>query len=105
MVLRSRSITSGTTLQHVISDFWRDNCSMRIDLYTKAVLTIIAIALAVIASNQFISPGGASAQGTFAGLQFSSAGGYSYFFDSRTGEVWSYSIGDGKMQAMRQLTK
>jgi len=78
---------------------------MRIDLYTKAVLTIIAIALAVIASNQFISPGGASAQGTFAGLQFSSAGGYSYFFDSRTGEVWSYSIGDGKMQAMRQLTK
>jgi hypothetical protein len=78
---------------------------MRIDLYTKAVLTIIAIALAVLASNQFISPRVASAQGTFAGLQFSSAGGYSYFFDSRTGEIWSYSIGDGKMQAKRQLTK
>jgi hypothetical protein len=82
-----------------------DNCSMRIDLYTKAVLTIIAIALAVIASNQIVSPRVASAQGTFAGLQFTSGGGWSYFFDSRTGEIWSYSIGDGKMQAKRRLTK
>jgi hypothetical protein len=78
---------------------------MRIDLYTKAVLTIIAIALAVIASNQIVSPRVASAQGTFAGLQFTGGGGWSYFFDSRTGEIWSYSIGDGKMQAKRRLTK
>jgi len=82
-----------------------DNCSMRIDLYTKAVLTIIAITLSVIASNQLVSPRVAGAQGTFGGVQFSSAGGYSYFFDSRTGEIWSYSIGDGKMQAKRRLTK
>jgi hypothetical protein len=78
---------------------------MRIDLYTKAVLTIIAVMVTVIASNQLISPRVATAQGTFAGLQFTSGGGYSYFFDSRTGEIWSYSIGDGKMQAKRRVTK
>jgi hypothetical protein len=78
---------------------------MRIDLYTKAVLTIIAVMVTVIASNQLISPRVASAQVTFAGLQFTGGGGYSYFFDSRTGEIWSYSIGDGKMQAKRRVTK
>ncbi len=82
-----------------------DNCSMRIDFYTKAVLTIIAITLSVIASNQLISPRVANAQGSLAGLQFTGGGGWSYFFDSRTGEIWSYSIADGKMQAKRRLTK
>ena len=61
---------------------------MRIDLYTKAVLTIIAVMLSVIASKQLVSPRVASAQGTFAGVQFTViAGGGSDFFDSRTGEI------------------
>jgi len=44
-----------------------DNCSMRIDLYTKAVFTVIAIMVTVIASNQLFNPRVASAQGSFAG--------------------------------------
>ena len=42
---------------------------MRTDPYTKAALTVIAIMLAVIASNQLVSPRVASAQGGFAGVQ------------------------------------
>jgi hypothetical protein len=65
-----------------------NNGSMRIDLYTKAVLTIIAVMLAVIASNQLVSPRIASAQGGFAGVQWNGSDG---FFDSRTGEIWVYN--------------
>jgi hypothetical protein len=76
---------------------------MRIDLYTKAVLTIIAIMLSVIASNQLISPRVASAQGSFAGVQFTGPGGS--FFDSRTGEIWVYALDDGRPFYKRRITK
>ena len=63
---------------------------MRTDKYTKAVLTVIALLLAVIAGKTVISPEAtASAQGAFAGVQYTN-GGLS-FFDSRTGEVWEYN--------------
>jgi len=52
--------------------------TMRIDLYTKAVLTIIAIMLAVIASTQLVSPRVANAQAPFAGVQWNGLS----FFDS-----------------------
>lgn len=64
-----------------------DNCSMRIDLYTKAVLTIIAIMVTVIASNQIVNPRVASAQGSFAGVLWNGQS----FFDSRTGEIREYN--------------
>ena len=65
---------------------------MRIDLYTKSVLTVIAVLLAVIAFKQYVSPDAvAHAQGSFAGLQFTAGdGGSINFFDSRTGEIWKY---------------
>jgi hypothetical protein len=62
--------------------------SMRIDLYTKAVLTVIALLLAAIVFKQYASPDAvALAQGPFAGVQFTGRGsGYRSFFDTRTGE-------------------
>jgi hypothetical protein len=75
---------------------------MRIDLYTKAVLTIIAIMLSVIASNQLVSPLVASAQGSFAGVQYT--GFPNSFFDSRTGEIWEYYTA-GEFQGKLRLTK
>jgi hypothetical protein len=78
---------------------------MRIDLYTKAVLTIIAVMLAVIAANQLASPRVASAQGPFTGVQFDAKA--NSFFDSRTGEVWYYDSvnGTGKLAFKERLTK
>ena len=65
---------------------------MKPDTYTKAVLTVIALALLMIVCNQYAHPTVVHAQGAFAGVQFNydrSSGGY--FFDARTGEVWNYS--------------
>ena len=77
---------------------------MRIDLYTKAVLRISAVMLTVIASDRFINPRVASAQGTFAGVQWN---GNTSFFDSRTGEIWFYDrYADGvKLGGKWRLTK
>jgi hypothetical protein len=62
---------------------------MKPDIYTKAVLTVIAIMLAVIACKPLISPDTtASAQGSFAGIQYAGGG---QFFDTRTGEIWVYT--------------
>jgi len=65
-----------------------NNNSMRPDIYTKAVLTVIAVMLTVIAVKPLISPDTtASAQsGQFVGVQY----GNLDFFDSRTGEVFSF---------------
>ncbi len=64
---------------------------MRIDWYTKGLLTVIALLLGVIALRPYISPNVvAHADGSFAGVQFSGSG----FFDSRTGDIWGYYDGD-----------
>jgi hypothetical protein len=65
------------------------------DTYTKAVLTVIAVLLAVIAGKQYFTPETiANAQGPFAGVQYTS-NAYLSFFDPRTGEIWNYG-GDGQ---------
>jgi hypothetical protein len=65
---------------------------MRIDWYTKGVLTVIAVLLGVIELKQYVSPDTvAHAQGAYAGLQFGAAGHDQQFFDPRTGEIWYYS--------------
>lgn len=63
---------------------------MRIDWYTKGVLTVIAVLLAVIAFRQYVSPDAVvQAQGAFAGVPFTNQN-WPTFFDSRTGDVWMY---------------
>jgi N-methylhydantoinase B/oxoprolinase/acetone carboxylase alpha subunit len=70
---------------------------MKPDLYTKAVLTIIAFLLLLIACNQYAPEATARAAGQFANLQAAGQDGMK-FFDSSTGEIWSYAIRDGKEQ-------
>jgi len=62
---------------------------MRIDLYTKTILTIIALLLAVFALKPILQPQAAMADG-FAGIQFSYSGGNHAFFNATTGDVWEY---------------
>jgi hypothetical protein len=70
---------------------------MRIDWYTKGVLTVIAVLLGLIALRPYVSPDAvAHAQGPFAGVQFDAPSGDPAFFDSRTGDYWLYRD-DGKV--------
>jgi hypothetical protein len=74
---------------------------MRLDLYTKAVLSVIALALVMIACNQYVHPQTtASAQAQFAGVQFAIGEGGLVFFDTRSGEVWAY---EGQTGALGNL--
>jgi hypothetical protein len=64
---------------------------MRIDWYTKGVLTVIAVLLGVIALRPYVSPDVvAHAQGSFAGVQYARTPQSDSFFDPRTGDVWHY---------------
>ena len=81
---------------------WR--ISVQIDLYTKGVLTVIAVLLAEIAVRVYISPDAVvQAQGSFAGLQFDADG--PTFFAPRTGEIWRYDNGAGTVYKKYRLTK
>jgi hypothetical protein len=65
---------------------------MKPDIYTKAVLTVIATALVALVVNQYVKPSAtAQAQAKFAGVQFAAerSGGFE-LFDSRTGDIWIY---------------
>jgi hypothetical protein len=66
---------------------------MRIDLFTKVILTIIALLLAVIALRPVFQPRPVMAQGSLNGVQFSTTGGYLLAIDPRTGDIWEYWIG------------
>lgn len=78
---------------------------MKPDLYTKAVLTVIALMLTVTACNQLVKPAAtANAQSAqFAGVLFSKTNGVVTFFDTRTGEVWKYDE-DGPVMSELKLT-
>jgi hypothetical protein len=76
---------------------------MRIDWYTKGVLTVIAVLLGVIALRPYVSPDAVHAQGSFAGLQYGGGGMNAEFFDTRTGEIWEYF--NGKVTYKLQLIK
>jgi len=78
---------------------------MRIDWYTKGVLTIIAVLLGVIALRPYVSPDAvAHAQGSFTGVQYSGPSNVYSFFDPRTGEVYAY-FSDAGPTAHFRLTK
>jgi hypothetical protein len=63
---------------------------MRIDLYTKVILTLIVLLLAVIALKPIFQPQPALAQGRFNGVQFCAIEGGLYAADMRTGDIWVY---------------
>jgi hypothetical protein len=64
---------------------------MRIDLYTKTILTLIALLLAVFTLKPILQPQPAMAQGNYSGIQFSyGTGGNHAFFNTNTGDVWEY---------------
>jgi hypothetical protein len=64
---------------------------MRIDRYSKVVLTVIALLLGLIVCRQYGSPETVAAQGSLIGVQMAVTPlGYT-FFDTRSGEVWEYS--------------
>jgi hypothetical protein len=76
---------------------------MRIDLFTKVVLTVIALLLAVIALRPIVQPQAVMAQGSLNGVQFSGAGGDLYAIDTRTGDIWVYDTENGNLEG--SLTK
>jgi hypothetical protein len=76
---------------------------MRIDLYTKTILTLIALLLAVIALKPIIQSTPALAQTSMSGLQFTTYGGNDYFFDQKTGDIWMYR--NGHVTSHSKLTK
>jgi len=82
---------------------------MKPDLYTKIVLSIIAFVVTVIACKSVVSPETtATAQVSFAGVQFTSTYGTNTFFDTRTGEVWVYHGNDeapGQLIVKFKVTK
>ena len=61
---------------------------MRIDLYTKTILTLILLVLALIALKPYIQPPAAMAAGNWGGIQFSYSSGEPAFFNTQTGDVW-----------------
>lgn len=64
---------------------------MRIDLYTKTMLTLIVLLLATIACSSIVRPVGVAADGPFAGVQVSLIPMVGMFaFDGKTGEIWIY---------------
>ena len=61
-------------------------------MYTKIILTVIALLLTVIALTPFVQPQPAMAQGSFSGVQMAVTGENTYFFDTRTGDLWQYDV-------------
>lgn len=76
---------------------------MRIDRYTKVVLTVIAIALTTIACNSLIHPSGVVADSPLAGVQASAGMGGILLFDTKTGQMWGYE--GKKAEYIGKITK
>jgi hypothetical protein len=60
---------------------------MRIDLYTKTLLTLIAALLAIAVLRPMLRPSAVQAGGKFDGVVFSGAPGGFWAFDTRTGDA------------------
>jgi len=87
---------------------------MRIDLYTKTILTLILLVLMVIALKPMIRPTPVSADSGLIGVQFSAVPGGFYLLDGKTGTLWEYDFANdsyyitnhGKITRLgEQLTK
>jgi hypothetical protein len=78
---------------------------MRIDLYTKTILTLIALLLAVIALKPIVQPQPTIAQGNLSSIQFSGARIGFWAFDTRTGDVWIYNTQTGGCDGHFKITQ
>lgn len=78
---------------------------MKTDLYTKLVLTIIAVMLTVIACKEFTKPSVIAYADSSSGMQFA-AGNYAFYhlYDPRTGVVTSYET-DGSVRGTARIGK
>ena len=72
---------------------------MRIDIYTKIVLTAIALFLAVIALRPMFQPAPAAAQTALDGVQFTPSSSSFNAFNTANGDVWLYSYDQGRYAA------
>jgi hypothetical protein len=65
-----------------------------IDLYTKSVLTVIAVPLVAITCHQYMRPEAAvyAQSAEFSRLQFAREDSNLFFFDTHTGEIWEYYL-------------
>jgi hypothetical protein len=68
---------------------------MRFDLYTKAVLTVIAGALLLIAGKPFFQPTTVAAQTSISSVHLSGFAGGFWAFDTKTGDVYMYDLSMG----------
>ena len=77
---------------------------MRIDFYTKTILTLIVLLLTVIVVKPILQPQATMAEGKYAAIQFSYSGGNHAFFDTRSGDVWEYGD-DGHFRQHSKITE
>ena len=77
---------------------------MKIDLYTRIVMTLICLFLGMIALKPLLvpDPGYAAYDDKFGSMEFAVNMRGAYFFDTRTGEIWNY-IGEGGNIVVQKL--
>jgi hypothetical protein len=63
---------------------------MRIDLYTKSLLTLIVVFLGFAVLRPMLEPSPVQAVGKFDGVVFSASPAGFWAFDTRTGDAWEY---------------
>ena len=80
---------------------------MKLDWYTKAVLTIIAFALVGNLLKPLITPPSvqAAGEGKFGHVQASVGFGGVLFFDTKTGDVWGYDFPQGTLAGAFRLVE
>jgi hypothetical protein len=64
---------------------------MRIDVYTKTILTLIALLLGAVAFRPIVQPTPALAQANLSAFQITGGGGDLWAIEKNTGKVWIYS--------------
>jgi hypothetical protein len=77
---------------------------MRVDLYTKTVLTVIALLLAIVVLKPIMQPTPAMAQGSLGGMQLAGSEGWFYLFDAKSGDAWLYD-GRGRVRSHLKFTQ
>jgi hypothetical protein len=68
---------------------------MHTDIYTKAVLTVIALGLLTMACNSVVHPSTVAAERTLSTTQFIATNDGFLAIDTRTGNIWRYAAKPG----------